>query len=457
MSFIAIDLILLAVFTIVTVVFLYTHKKNIARQGILILYKTKIGIEIIDYTAKKYKRFLSFLEYIIIFCGYILMISIIWIIAKFSYYYVTTAGLARALRIPVLMPLVPYIDKVFPTGILPPFYFTYWIIIIAIVAIPHEFFHGIFAKLSNIKVHSTGFGFLGPLIAFFVEPDEKTMNKSKIKSQMAILASGTFANVLVTILSALLMFIFFSLAFVPSGVIFNSYAVSPLNNTGISVISNVSFGNTTYLEISSANKTYITTTTITPFLNNESIPLIPIYVSSPAFDSQMKGAISKINNIPIRSYKDLNRTLNSYSPGDKVTVQTITKDETHTYELILGNYNGRALLGIGFSAPVRDGMLGKLYLLVDKVKRPEVYYYSKLGDFGVFVNDLLWWLVLINISVALMNMLPAGIFDGGRFFYLTVLTITKKKKVADIAFKIATWILLLLLVVLMIKWAFAFL
>lgn len=456
MSFIAIDLILLALFTIVTVAFLYTHKKNIARQGILILYKTTIGIKIIDYTAKKYKNLLTFLQYIIIVSGYILMISIVWLIAKFSYFYLTTAGLAKALRIPVLMPLVPYIDKVFPTGILPPFYFTYWIIIIAIVAIPHEFFHGIFAKLSKIKVHSTGFGFLGPLIAFFVEPDEKTMNKSKIKDQMAIIASGTFANVLVTIISALLMIIFFSLAFSASGVIFNSYFVSPLNNTDISVVGNVSLGTTNYLEISSANKTYIAALTILPYLNNETIPIIPVYDSSPAFEAQIKGAISKIDDTNIRSYQDLNKTLNSYSPGDKIILETTNAKEKSTYEITLGDYNGKAYLGVTFSSPQRSGMLGKLYSLVDKIKRPEVYYISKLGEFGIFINDLIWWLVLINLSVALMNMLPLGIFDGGKFFYLTVLAITRKKKIADVAFRISTWILLLLVIVLMIKWIFIF-
>ena len=58
-----------------------------------------------------------------------------------------------------------------------------------------------------------------------------------------------------------------------------------------------------------------------------------------------------------------------------------------------------------------------------------------IGDSGIFIYDLLWWLIIISISVALVNMLPVGIFDGGRFFYITVLAMTKKEKVAKKSFK----------------------
>ena len=75
-----------------------------------------------------------------------------------------------------------------------------------------------------------------------------------------------------------------------------------------------------------------------------------------------------------------------------------------------------------------------------------------LGDFGIFIYNLFWWIVLISLSVALTNMLPMGMFDGGRFFMLTVWGITGNKKIAEGAFKWATWIILALVVVLMIKW-----
>ena len=51
-------------------------------------------------------------------------------------------------------------------------------------------------------------------------------------------------------------------------------------------------------------------------------------------------------------------------------------------------------------------------------------------------------------------MIPVGIFDGGRFWYLTVLAITKNKKIAEKAFKASTWFILLLVAILMIVWLF---
>ncbi len=49
---------------------------------------------------------------------------------------------------------------------------------------------------------------------------------------------------------------------------------------------------------------------------------------------------------------------------------------------------------------------------------------------------------MVCFSIALVNMLPVGIFDGGRFFYLTILAITKKEKIAKKAFSIITYLFL---------------
>jgi membrane-associated protease RseP (regulator of RpoE activity) len=59
---------------------------------------------------------------------------------------------------------------------------------------------------------------------------------------------------------------------------------------------------------------------------------------------------------------------------------------------------------------------------------------------------------MINVSVAVVNMLPLGVFDGGRVFYLTALAITKSKKKAAWLFKAVTFIILLLLLLLTVLW-----
>ena len=69
-----------------------------------------------------------------------------------------------------------------------------------------------------------------------------------------------------------------------------------------------------------------------------------------------------------------------------------------------------------------------------------------------FFRDLLFWLILICFSVALLNMLPLGILDGGKFLYLTVLALTKSKRKAETAFRIAAFIVLMIFLILMIIW-----
>ena len=171
-SFMFYDLIFFLLFTLATIIFLYKRKHNLKRQGLMYLYRTRIGLKIIDWTSEKFEKILRPMQLLIVGCGYILMVSMVWLLAKFTYIY-SVSDIAKQIKIPPILPLFPYATDLFKLDFLPPFYFTYWIIIIAVIAISHEFAHGIFARLNKIKVHSTGFGFLGPFLAAFVEPDEK--------------------------------------------------------------------------------------------------------------------------------------------------------------------------------------------------------------------------------------------------------------------------------------------
>ena len=229
MSFVAYDLFFLAVFGIALIIFLYVRRSKLEREGLLYLYKTNIGIKIIERVSKKYSKILKPLQYVVIISGFILMILMIWLLIKFSYVYVFSPSLAEDLKIPIVTPLVPYIDQLFAVDFLPPLYFTYWILIIALIAVPHEFAHGIFARLNKIKIHSTGFGFLGPFLAAFVEQDEKDMKKASKFAQMSVLAAGTFANVISAIIAGVLMIVFILVFMAPAGVYFNTYSFTPIN------------------------------------------------------------------------------------------------------------------------------------------------------------------------------------------------------------------------------------
>jgi len=454
MSFAAYDITFLVLFTLLIVVFLYVRRRNLKREGALYLYKTQLGIKFIDSFTKKYNKLLTPLQYLVVTCGYFLLIFGIYTIFKFAYFYITSPFAAKALKVPVIMPLIPYLPELFKIDFLPPFYFTYWILIIAAIAIPHEFAHGIFARLNHIKIRSTGFGFLGPFIAAFVEQDDKQMKKRSKFAQLSVLAAGTFANIIMGILFALILWLFFVSAFAPSGVIFNTYATSDINISDISSISKID--NSTMLKINALNKTFFVDQSVLNNSINNNLTKIYAFEDSPAYNAKLSGAIIEADFTKVTSYEDLINILRSHSPGDKIQIKTYNGTGIITHEITLGDKDGKAFLGIGVYSTGHSGVFGFFYELIEKIRNPNVYYQSKIGNFGIFILDLLWWLVLVCFSVALMNMIPAGIFDGGRFFYLTILSITNNEKIAKYSFAFATWTLLALLFLMLLKWAFAF-
>jgi membrane-associated protease RseP (regulator of RpoE activity) len=83
------------------------------------------------------------------------------------------------------------------------------------------------------------------------------------------------------------------------------------------------------------------------------------------------------------------------------------------------------------------------------------YYKPKYNnDLIYFFYHLFWWVMIINFLVALFNMLPLGILDGGRFFYLTIEKFTKKEKTAMIIFNIIRRFIIFLFILMMVIWLF---
>ena len=473
-SFMIYDLIFLVAFAIFVSVFLYTRKHNLKREGLLFLYRTSWGIKLINHIGNKYKKTLKVLSYISITTGYILMVSILYVIYTIVKVYLFNPAIVRAIKIPPILPLVPYLPQVFKLDFLSPFYFTYWIIILAIIAITHEMAHGIFAAYDKVKIKTTGFGFfpffLPIFLAAFVELDEKRMAKKSKFKQMVILSAGTFANVLTAVLFFGIIWIFFTTAFSPSGVIFDSYATSAIMISGISSVNGIHVDNATYdevmglmnadglNEIDAKNKSYLATkeTLQKQEVNNGQIL---VYDSAPAIKENLSSIILEINGVKVPSIDDLARELEKYSPGETITVKTKTIEGFATTEVTLEGHPerpGTAWLGVGFVNQYRSGIVGKIMVKMSSFKKQGVYYEPKFDGISIFIYNLLWWIILISLSVALMNMLPVGIFDGGRFFYLTVLSITKSEKIAKRAFAFSTYFFLFILLLLMFFWAISF-
>jgi len=464
------DIIFLVIFAVFLSVFLYTKRKNLKKDGLLFLYRTKWGIKMMDFVGKKHPKTFSVLSYISISTGYILMISVVYLLGRIVYLYATLPSLVKAIKVPPILPLFPYVNKIIPDIGLPNFYFTYFIIIIAVIAISHEFSHGIFMRRYNIKIKSTGFAFFPwflPIFpAAFVEQDEKSMTKSKKFEQMAVLSAGTFANILTAILFFGVLWIFFATSFSASGVSFDAYPYSAVNSSSITMVNGIlidslSFNKIINLtkeeglnKISANGRDYVATRDSLEKQWNDQGYII-LYYDGPAINAHLENVIMKVNGEKIMNVENLQKKISEHSPSEIITLTVLGSDgEIYDKDIVLGKNpenESSAWLGIAFLNPQSSTILGKVSSKFS-FKEPHIYYTPDF-EAGLFIYNLLWWLILISISVALVNMLPVGIFDGGRFFYLTALAITKSEKVAKKLFKFSTYLFLFAILILMLFWA----
>ncbi len=475
MNFMVYDLILLGIFIIFISVFLYKKRKTVKKEGLLLLYRTSWGVKLINKIGNKYKKLIKKLGYVSVGLGYLLMAGMIYLAGRIVWIYAFRPDIIRAIKVPPILPLVPYLPQVFKLDFLPPFYFTYWIVIIAIIAITHEFAHGIFAAKDKVKIKTTGFGFfpffLPIFLAAFVELDEKKMAKKKKFNQLSILSAGTFANVLTAILFFIILIIFFSFAFAPKGIIFDNYAYSAVEVKDISMMNGISLYNPSYNQILDlANETglsvikvgdesYMATKELLEQQENNEGGIV-LYYDAPAVNANLSTIILKINEEQITGLDKLRDEILKYSPGEEITVNILNAEgEEQSVDIILGEHpedKNLPWMGIGFSEQNTQGILGKIYTSLSSFKKPHVYYQPKIDGVSIFIYNLLLWIIIISISVALINMLPVGIFDGGRFFYLTVLGITKKEKLSKNIFAFVTYLFLFLLILLMVLWVISF-
>ncbi|MAG45250.1 MAG: hypothetical protein CMH63_00565 [Nanoarchaeota archaeon] len=202
------DLVLLFVFGLVLMGVMLLNKKKVHVEKILfplvymVMYRTKIGLNLMDRMAKKHPRIIGVFATLGIVISFIGMVAILILLVK---------GVYSFLFLDAPPPVAPLFPGVQTVPGLPVLGFFHWILAIFILAGVHEFSHGLVARLYNLKVKSSGFAvfsFLLPIIpAAFVEPDEEELNNSKKKVQHGVLAAGSFSN-LITAGIFFLLFIF---------------------------------------------------------------------------------------------------------------------------------------------------------------------------------------------------------------------------------------------------------
>lgn len=358
-------------FLVILTIFIFLNKKNLETKSIIpnvlyfSMYRTTWGLKLMDSIAKKCRKFMIYVGWLGILVGFLGMIFM-------SY------GLINNIYVLFTKPqATPGVGLVLPFKAKGVFYvpFFYWIISIFVIAVVHEFAHGLIARANNIKVKSSGFAFLGlivPIIpAAFVEPDEKALMKRPYKEQLSVFAAGPFSNIITA-------FFFIAMA---------SFIIAPLVNAsfepnGVKI--------TDYVD---GNQTY-------PAKN---------------FGMKIGEVIKQVDDKPTPYVDNLSAVLKNKKPQEFATIKT----DKSIYKIKLAK------------SPENESLayLGAYLEQETKIKD------SISSAYGVFLPNALLWtyglfltLFVLNLGIGLFNLVPIGPLDGGRMLQLALHKIFSKEK-----------------------------
>ena len=214
---------------------MFKNKNNVKREGVFFMWRTKFGLKLMDKIANILKKNKTLTNILIYKMFFISLIAFVYMM-----YYLTIHTfklLSKETNIPGVSLVIPGITKIGESTI--PFW---TIIILFLIIFVHEFGHGLFARVFNLKVKSSGLVLLGIIPGAFVEIDEEKLEKKKLKEKLAILTAGPFFNILFGALAFL--FLLLSNHFLPSieykGVYYKSFVNNSLNQGILYSINNES-------------------------------------------------------------------------------------------------------------------------------------------------------------------------------------------------------------------------
>ena len=380
----SIDGIAALVFIFFLGIFLWIKRKNLKLHRALfpllyiITYSSSFGLISMNRLAKKFPRFLRFMGYLSIVLGFIGMILICGQLVYNTFDVFTKDG------VPGIQPVLPIEAK--GVFFVP---FLYWILSIFLLALVHEFSHGVLARAHNMPVKSSGFAFLCVLLpivpAAFVEPDENVVKKRPYKQQLSVFAAGPISNM------------FFAAAMI--GLFF---VLSPVMSAAY---------------------------------DEKGIELVGVTDDTAAFNAGLREGdiLVGMNNVTLTSSKNITSLLNASSPGDSVFIETSNRSVSAT----LGQHPQKpekAYLGIS----------ARPYLV------PNEEFVSSYGAWLPpalkWLAGLIFWLFMLNIGIGLFNLLPIGPLDGGRMFQLVCFKLFKRK---ETALKIWSWVSIFFVVIIL--------
>jgi membrane-associated protease RseP (regulator of RpoE activity) len=254
---------------------------------------------------------------------------------------------------------------------------------LSITVASHELSHGIASLVDRVPLKSTGAFFAHLLMGGFVEPDEEKLNAANNATKLRVFAAGSFTNAVLGILCVFLLFNF-------------AGTIAPFYNV---VASGVTIGS------------------------------VPDNLPAHSSGLQAGDIVTSINGTQITGINDLRRYMADVVPGQGVVVGTARGSFT-VKTVVDPNNASHAVMGISG-------------LIDDIVYQPKVPFVS--SDFPNILFHAEYWLSIVLVSVALINMLPMYPFDGDKFLEtaLNVLGIEKTKGIRMVTNGAAYGVLLL--------------
>jgi membrane-associated protease RseP (regulator of RpoE activity) len=365
----SIDSLAAIVFVILIGFFLWKKRHKVQLQKALfpILYvvmcRSSFGLKSMDRLARKFPRTLRLAADFSVILGFLGMVLIgAQMIMNTIDVFKNAAG-------------VPGIQLVLPIEAKGVFFvpFLYWILSIFLLALFHEFAHGVIARVYNIPVKSSGFAFLClflPVIpAAFVEPDEKIVQKKPYWQQLGVFAAGPISNM---VFAAAMLGVFFLIA--PA---------------------------------------------ISAAFNPSGVEVVKITEGGPAASAGLKelDIITSLNGVEIKTVENMTKILNASNPGDHILIQTANSSFAITLGANPAN-ESKSFLGV----QTRNHLLVK--------EEFAAKYGNWLPPLLKWFSGLIFWLFMLNVGIGLFNLLPIGPLDGGRMFQLACFKLFKNKATA---------------------------
>ncbi|HDD04863.1 MAG TPA: hypothetical protein ENF51_00010 [Candidatus Aenigmarchaeota archaeon] len=334
---------------------------------LLFFYRNRKKVKVISKVVLGYKtrKGISFMRKIAKHRALCKLVSTVYIPIALYFTFVVSSQLILNTYFILTKKIGPTVALVVPGVRIPgsPIFFPFWytIISIAILAVIHEFSHGIVALSERIRVKDAGFGLFLVFFLAFVEPHEGDMKRSSRLSRIRVASAGPVSNLLTALLIGGLLL------------------------------------------------------SLDPFLSNffsyEGVKIVKVMEGYPAQEAGLKDGmvILGLENFTTQNITSFSEALSNFKPNQ--TIKVLTNEGEFNLTLTGSPQNESVpYMGIYLSQAwsFKEQFLGRLFYVLFGLP------YFRMGTYD---KGLLGWLALLSFFVGVVNLLPTFALDGGIIVY----------------------------------------